>query len=257
MRTVAIIQARMGSTRLPGKVLLPLAGKTVLAHIVDRTRAARRIDDVWVATTDSAEDDPTASATRSYGASVFRGSAEDVLDRYRGAAAASAAEIVVRVTADDPLKDPDIIDQVVELRDEVQADYASNTIEPTYPEGLDVEVFTIDALTRACEEATSASDREHVTPYMYRHPERFRLASLTDTVDRSDMRWTLDYEDDLDFLEEVYAHLYRGRVFGANDVFELLQRRPDLMSRNRGHMRNEGYLRSLGLRTDRPRNEAR
>ena len=244
---VAIIQARMGSTRLPGQSLEVIEARPLLLHVVDRARAATLIDDVWIATTTQPEDDRIAETADSNGVAVYRGSVEDVLDRYVGAARAAAADTVVRLTADDPLKDPQIIDKVVRaLIEGSHVDYASNTLEPTYPEGLDVEVFARHTLERASREAALPSEREHVTPYIWKHPEIFRLVSIKDDIDRSHMRWTVDYPADLEFVRAVYGELYHGEVFSSGAVLELLARHPGLMGVVEPHERNEGYRRSVG-----------
>src|ERR1700681_3678960 len=173
MKTVAIIQARMGSTRLPGKVLADLAGKPVLAWVVRAARAALGVDDVWVATSTSAADDAVADWCRSNGVAVHRGSDTDGPQRYRGATTASGAEVVIRITADCPLLDPAVIAQTIRLRSMTGVDYASNVDPPTWPDGLDCEVVTAGALLVAAKEATRPSDREHVTPFVRNNRDRF------------------------------------------------------------------------------------
>jgi spore coat polysaccharide biosynthesis protein SpsF len=245
-RIVAIIQARMGSSRLPGKTLADIAGKPLLAHVIERVRACRLVQQIVVATTTEPVDEAIISLSRQWGAKAYTGSAEDVLDRYYRAAKAADAGVIARITADDPFKDPDVIDEIIErLIDEPGLDYASNTIEPTYPEGLDVEAFTFEALSRAWEEATLPSDREHVTPYIWRQPDKFRAASIRRSPDLSGLRWTIDYKQDLEFTREVYARLYRGRVFRTEEILTLLETEPELAQINQGIIRNGGYLASL------------
>ncbi len=244
-RILAIVQARMGSSRLPGKCLADIAGKPLLQHVIDRARASTHVSDVVVATTCEPADTPLVAHLRSWGVPYFRGSTDDVLDRFYQASSHREADVIVRITADDPLKDPAVVDRVIARFLDASVDYASNTLEPTYPEGLDVEVFTHQALVRAWREASLRSEREHVTPYIWSHPDRFRLLSVTNDRDLSALRFTVDYADDLVFVRAVYAELYRGRVFGLSDVLALLERRPDLLELNRGIPRNEGYLRSL------------
>ena len=178
MRTVAIIQARMGSTRLPGKTLADLAGKPVLDWVVRAARAALGVDDVWVATSTAAADDRVAERCHANGVAVFRGSETDVLDRYAGAVRASGAEIVVRITADCPLLDPAVIAETVRLRSMCGAAYASNVDPPTWPDGLDCEVVTAEALLAAAAEATRPSDREHVTTFVRNNRDRFTAETL-------------------------------------------------------------------------------
>jgi spore coat polysaccharide biosynthesis protein SpsF len=235
MRTVAIIQARMGSTRLPGKVMKDLCGKTVLAHVVRRVRACSLIDDVVVATTSSPADDVIVSEAQKCGASWFRGSEDDVLDRYWRAARQFGAQVVVRVTSDCPLLDPEILRRMLEhFRKETsrgrRIDYLSNTLEPrTYPRGLDAEAFTFDALERAWREAGEPWEREHVTPYIYGHPEFFALDAWRNDEDLSGYRLTLDTEEDWELISRIYGALYRDEeVFGLRETTALLRQKPDL-----------------------------
>jgi len=176
MKTVAIIQARMGSTRLPGKVLADLAGQPVLAWVVRAARAATGVDDVWVATSTAAADDAVVAWCKANGVPVHRGSEDDVLDRYVGAAKASGANVVVRLTADCPLLDPAVIAQTIRLRAMTGVAYASNVDPPTWPDGLDCEVLTADTLVTAAAEATRASDREHVTPFVRNNRDNCAVA---------------------------------------------------------------------------------
>ena len=245
-RVVAIIQARMGATRLPGKTLVDIAGKPLLAHVIERTKASRTADEIVVATTTDPEDRAILQMATQYGLRAYAGSADDVLDRFYQAAKQAAADIIVRITADDPFKDPEVLDKIVEyLLDHPGLDYVSNTIEPTYPEGLDIEVFSFSALERAWREARLASEREHVTPYIWKHPDRFKIANVRHDTDLSRLRWTLDYEEDLHFVREVYARLYNGGIFLMKDILALLQAKPHLTKINQGIKRNVGYIASL------------
>jgi spore coat polysaccharide biosynthesis protein SpsF len=231
--TTAIIQARMSSTRLPGKVLLDLASKPMLARVVERTQLAKRIDRVVVATTVEAEDDPIAALCRSRGWSVFRGSRDDVLDRYYQAALADKADPIVRITSDCPVIDAEIIDRVVQQLT-AGINYASN-INPrrTFPRGLDVEVFTFDALSAAWRDDCEPTGREHVTPFLYRHPERFRIGLVeSEREEAASHRWSVDTPEDYDLLKRIYAH-FGDEKFGWLDVLDLLNRHPDWCDINR------------------------
>lgn len=244
-RVVAIIQGRMGSTRLPGKTLMDISGKPLLAHIIDRVKTAQTVQEVVVATTIDPEDQAILEFARSYGVRAYAGSPEDVLDRYYQAAKEFGADTVVRITADDPFKDPEVADKIVHyLLDHPQLDYASNTIEPTYPEGLDIEVFTFRALAQAWREAKLPSEREHVTPYIWKNPDKFRVANIKLDRDLSHLRWTLDYEADLLFTREIYHRFYQGQVFLMHDILSLLAQEPDLTAINQGIPRNLGYEKS-------------
>ncbi|HEX7954928.1 MAG TPA: glycosyltransferase family protein [Burkholderiales bacterium] len=215
MNVVAIIQARMGSTRLPGKVLRVLGHATVLAHVVRRVQSAAGIDEIIVATTPSPNDDAIVKEAERLGASVYRGSEDDVLSRYYHAARLAHADVVVRVTSDCPLLDPDVLSGMIDKfivaqTGDRRVDYLSNTLTRTYPRGLDVEVFSFAALARAYREAGDPAEREHVTPYLYRHPEKFMVEQCIGDVDRSHLRWTLDTEEDWHFLRQVFDHLDSG-----------------------------------------------
>jgi len=246
MKRVAIVQARMGSTRLPGKVLCPLRGKLLVDHVLDRVHRARSLDTVVVATTWGREEAPLIEHVRSRGdTKIFRGSAADVLQRFHYAAVAQRADVVVRVTADDPFKDPGLIDAVVErLCAEPSLAYVSNTIEPTFPEGLDIEAFTAPALRQAHQEAHLPSEREHVTPYIWKYPERFRCAQIHHSEDLSAWRCTVDREEDVRFASAVLERLGPGEA-GLDDIVRVLRADPGLLAINGRIPRNEGYIRSL------------
>jgi spore coat polysaccharide biosynthesis protein SpsF (cytidylyltransferase family) len=234
MKVVAIVQARMGSTRLPGKVLADLGGRPLLEHVIRRVALSVLTDEVWVATTERKDDDILAALARETGASVFRGAESDVLGRYAGTAKAASADVCVRVTADCPLIDAEIVDRVIDafLDAPAGADYASNRLKPGFPRGLDTEVFTVEALGIADREATLPFDRSHVTTYLYRHPERFRLLDVENDEDLSSWRWTVDEADDLRFVRAVIAALGPGERAGFREIRALLRRRPELLSIN-------------------------
>jgi spore coat polysaccharide biosynthesis protein SpsF len=204
-KVVGIIQARMGSTRLPGKVLKDLGGATVLARTVNRIRLARALNEVVVATTLERTDDAIIEEADRLGVRSFRGSEHDVLDRYYQAALDCEARVVVRVTSDCPLVDPHVADEIVNAFRSERADYASNTLVRTYPRGLDVEVMTMDALADAWRNAVEPHQRTHVTPYLYENPGSFRLHSVTTDADYSGHRWTVDTQEDLEFVRALYA----------------------------------------------------
>jgi len=245
MHTVAIIQARMTSTRLPGKILADIAGRPLLYHVVNRARQARLFDLVTVATTDRPTDDPTEDCCRRLGVPCFRGSETDVLDRFYRAAEASRAEVVARLTADCPLLDPPVIDSVVGMLRDGGLDYVSNTRPPTFPDGLDVEAMKRETLGRAWREAQLPSEREHVTPYIWKQPEMFRLGNVANDKDYSKMRWTVDEPADLEFVRRVYAHFGADARFGMPEIVALLEKEPEIQLVNAGFERNEGYEKSL------------
>lgn len=220
---LAVLQARTSSTRLPGKVLRPILGEPMIGRHLERLARCATLDRLVVATSVDPSDDPLAAYCESRGATVFRGALDDVLGRF-GAAAAAQGEVdhVVRLTADCPLADPAVIDACVRLHLESGADYTSNTLERTYPDGLDVEVVTARALAEAVREATDPFEREHVTPFFYRRPDRYRIAQLTQDRDLADRRWTVDTADDFDFVERVYAALFEADpAFGQDRILAL------------------------------------
>jgi spore coat polysaccharide biosynthesis protein SpsF len=243
---VAIVQARMGSTRLPGKVLKEVSGYPLLWHIVDRLHKAKELDEIVVATSISPSDDRISDFCEGLDISYYRGSEDDVLDRYYGAAKHFVADTIVRITADCPLIDPRVLDNVVEVYSKEGCDYASNTIDRTYPDGLDVEVFSFQALEKASLHARLPSEREHVTPYIWKNPHLFRICQVTQERDLSSLRWTVDQPQDLEFVRVVYRHLYQSnKIFITKDILRLLDEHPEYQDINQGFKRNDGYLRSL------------
>jgi spore coat polysaccharide biosynthesis protein SpsF len=275
-KTVAIIQARMGSSRLPGKVLLDIAGKPMMQHVIERTQRARSLDSVTVATTTDPSDDPVAAFAASIGVPCTRGSLHDVLDRYYQAAKQHQAEVVVRITADCPLIDPEIIDQTVQLVTGnwlLNTDFACNRLPPpfsrSFPIGLDVEACTFAALERAWKESTETFHREHVMPYIYEGarltPETpqlalgisqrgFRIAQLHHTPDYGEQRWTVDTPEDLVFIREIFARLDGKPNFNWYDVLEIVQKHPELTQINAG-VRHKTMTEVDNRVTDKPATE--
>ncbi|WP_416049415.1 cytidylyltransferase domain-containing protein [Cupriavidus basilensis] len=246
MTVMALLQARSSSTRLPGKVLKPLLGEPMILRQIERLRRARNIDRLMVVTSDSSSDDELAACCVAAGVEVFRGSLDDVLDRFYSAVKDIRPQHVVRLTADCPLADPEVIDAVIDFYRDGDFDYASNVLEPTYPDGLDAEVFRFSVLETIWQEASLASQREHVTSFIYQHPERFRLGCLKRESDLSALRWTVDEPSDLAFVTAVYGALYRDNpAFLMADVLRLLAQRPELIEINAGQLRNAGYVKSL------------
>ena len=241
MKVTGIIQARMGATRLPGKPMLQLCGKPVIWHMVKRAKATPSVELIVVATTTSREDDILVEFLKEQGILYFRGSEEDVLSRFAEAARQYNADVIVRITADDPLKDPVIIDRVIKtyLNSYPRFDYVSNVHPPTFPEGQDTEVFSKKALFRAEREAEDLYCREHVTAYFYQFPERFRLCNVTNEIDLSHLRWTLDTQEDLEFFQHVYDALYRlGEIISMTEVLEWLKDHPHVQMINRNVKRS-------------------
>jgi spore coat polysaccharide biosynthesis protein SpsF len=233
MMIVAVIQARMGSKRLPGKVLKDLGGDTVLGRVVSRVRRCRLLNDLVVATSTAPADDVILHECSRLEISSFRGSEQDVLDRYYLAAREAQADAVVRITSDCPLIDPGVSDKTIQAFLDVGPDYASNVLERTYPRGLDTEIVTLAALECAWRDAREAYQREHVTPFIYEHPEHFRLLSVKGDHDYSQYRWTLDTPEDLEFIRAVYARDADGQDLGWEDVLNMVESEPDLAELNR------------------------
>ena len=231
-RVVAIVQARMGSTRLPGKVLADIGGVPMLVRVVERARRCREVHDVWVATTADGDDDVLEQLCRTRGYRVYRGSTQDVLDRFVQAARLAGADVIVRLTADCPLLDPALVDRTVRtfLDASPPADLVVNRLPGarTYPIGLDTEVVSRPALEQAWREAGEPHQREHVLPYLYDPPGRFRVVRLDAEADYGALRWTVDTPQDLEFVRQVVSRLEGDGEFGWRDVLALVQAEPSL-----------------------------
>ncbi len=242
---VAIIQARMSSTRLPGKVLMDIEGKPMLWHVVNRLKKSQLIDKIVIATTVSKRDLLVLRFAEENGIDCFAGSEEDVLDRYYQAAREFKADPIVRITGDCPLIDPLIVDQVVEEFLKLK-DYDLVGTNDTFPDGLDTVVYSFWALEKAWREAKLPSEREHVGPYITKHPELFKTKSLSYRINLSHLRWTVDEEEDLTLVREIFKRLFHeGEMFYTEDILSLLEQEPHLLEINSRIIRNEGYLKSL------------
>lgn len=228
-RVIVLLQARMGSSRLPGKVLKPLAGEPSLARTIERLRDLKLATELRIATSTDSADDSIEAWAREAAVPVTRGSLTDVLERFRAAAVEARADVVVRITADCPMIDPEIVDRVIAtyLENEGKVDYVSNVDERTYPDGLDVEVFSFLALDEAARDAVADYDREHVTPYIRRN---FRKRSVCQAINLGDLRWTMDHADDYETLNAIFAELHAASPkFRQVDVLKLLVERPELI----------------------------
>jgi len=234
-RVVAILQARMGSTRLPGKVLNKVLDRPLLLYEIERLRRSHLIDEIVVATTTSQLDKQIVRFCEESHFPVFCGSEEDVLDRYYRAAKAFKADVVIRVTGDCPIIDPEVVDQVIAFYLEASPpfDYVSNTLQRTYPRGLDIEVFSFKGLERAAHETKLPYEREHVTPYFYQHPELFRLGNVACETDESRHRWTVDTAEDFELISRLLGELYPNNPeFRMADVLQVLKDHPDWVKIN-------------------------
>lgn len=233
MKRVVVVQARMTSSRLPGKVLMDLCGSPVLAQQIKRLKRCSRVDDIVIATTTNSSDDPIVDLAMAQGVGCFRGSESDVLSRFVGAAGMARADVVVRVTSDCPLIDPGVTDLVIgELVDHApECDYASNVEERTYPRGLDVEAFFADVLTRMDRLGTSQQAREHVTTCARaERPDMFLKRHVRDIEDNSDLRWTVDYQTDLDVVRMIYERLdLASSDMAYRDMVKYVRANPELV----------------------------
>ena len=245
MKVVAICQARMGSTRLPGKVLMDIEGIPTVGWAVRAAQNAPGVDQVLVATSIEPQDDKIVDWCKTTGVGFFRGSENDVISRYLGAAEYTNADIIVRLTSDCPFLDANIIGETIKLREMKGVDYATNTDPPTYPDGLDVEVFTVDALKRAASAATRGSDRDTVTRYMVRNRLEFSAANLVCGLpDLVRERWVVDSPEDLVFIREIARHL-NGDAPSLLKILSILQKNPHLRDINSKYFRNERFIESL------------
>lgn len=237
MKIVCIVQARVGSTRLPGKVLKKICGKTVLEHDIDRLKRIKNIDELVIATTTLEKDNSIVQECERLGVEHFRGSEEDVLSRYYYAAKKHMADVIVRVTSDCPLIDSEVSEKIIQfyIDNKKNYDYVSNTIERTYPRGLDTEVFSFISLEKAFNESISKRDREHVTPYIWDNKEIFRITQYKNNKDYSNLRWTLDTEEDFNLIQQIYTFLYKDNKnkFNMQDILNLYHEYPELYEINR------------------------
>lgn len=245
MKNVVIIQARTGSSRLPNKVLLPLFEKTVLEHVLARVSEAKTISDIVVATTIDTNDIEIVRLCSNNNVRVFCGSQDDVLDRYYQVAKLLKPDNIVRITADCPLIDYQLLDEVVNEHIRGDYDYTSNDLEETYPDGLDVEVMKFAVLKESWVEAKMSSQREHITQYIVTN-NKYKKGSVNSDINYGDKRWTLDTKEDYLFIREVYNKLYKRKaLFLMEDILELLECEPDIELINRHIGRNEGLKKSL------------
>lgn len=234
LQVTIIIQARMGASRLPGKPLKEVLGKPLLFYLLERLKKCGK--DIVVATTDQAQDAQISSYAQSLSVDVVCGSEEDVLLRYYLAAVKAKSDVIVRITADCPLMDPLLVNQLIEefLLNYSSLDYLSNTLIRSYPRGLDIEIFSMQALERAMKEATAPEEREHVTLYLYRHPERFRLKNVLYSQDESRHRWTVDTKEDFELVKRIVEELYpKNPLFSFQDILQVMKEHPEWEEINR------------------------
>jgi len=240
-----ILQARMSSTRLPGKVLKPILGKPMLAHQLLRLQQLTRVNNIIVATSDEVSDDEIEQLCHNLEFPCYRGNLHNVLDRYYQTSQHYPSEHIIRITGDCPLIDVDIINSVIDLHLSTDADYSSNCAPATLPDGLDVEIFTAKVLFKTWQQAKKLSELEHVTPFMRSHPELFNCQNYHYHTDYSHLRWTVDEPEDFQLVKQIFGHLYPDKpYFNFADILELMTKKPALMKINRNFERNEGLLKS-------------
>ena len=245
MKTVAIIQARMQSTRLPGKVIRPICGEPMINLILERLSKAKRIDQIVLATSEDSANDQLVKTVSELGYTVYCGSEDDVLDRYYQVAKEVGADTIVRITGDCPLIDPTLVDEVIARFLETGVEYVCNISPPTYPDGLDIEVFTFSALEKAWKHAKKPSQREHVTPYI-RESDEFTQLNFSNNIDYSNERWTVDELEDFEVIQKICEHFYPRKDFGWLEVLALRNVHPEFFIANRHLVRNEGVKISTG-----------
>lgn len=240
---LAILQGRLSSTRLPGKVLKDLHGKPMIVQQIERILRSKKIDQLVVATSTDSSDDELVSVLISHGIEVRRGPLENVVERFAAVIREFDPSHVVRLTADCPLTDSNVIDSVIEAHISGGSDYTSNVLDPTFPDGLDVECFSTQSFERLIASSLTPQEREHVTMGLYTHPEKFTLSSIVQDPNLSHLRWTVDVQDDLDFVRTIYAYLFeKNNFFGQKDILDFLELHPELSRTDHEVARNSGSL---------------
>lgn len=243
MKVNAIIQARCGSTRLPGKIFMEIDGKPLLWHVVNRLKYSKLIDDIVVATTTGTKDDATEEWCKKNEVNCYRGSEDDVLNRFYTAACEFPCDVIVRVTADDPFKEPSIIDTIIKKLFDENLDLSTNVFPPSFPEGLDCEVFTFKVL-ETMERATNDSyDREHVTPYIYNNPDKFKIGNVTSNHQLSAYRWTIDNSEDYEMVNAIYNNRKEENegILLMQEILEIIEENPEIVEINSNVKRSAMY----------------
>lgn len=243
MKIVAIIQARCGSSRFPNKIFADISGKPLIWHVVNRLKYSETIDEILIATTTNCLDDKLAEWADNNNIKIFRGNENNVLNRYYEASKYINADVIIRITADDPFKEPMLIDKAVNKLINDGADFVSNNNPPSYPEGLDVEVFTSKAIEIAEQNSISSFEREHVTQYFYKNSSCFKIYNISNDINLSYLRWTIDTDIDLCMVDQVYKKLYISddKIFYMNDILALLKECPEIEKVNNSVSRSEMY----------------
>jgi spore coat polysaccharide biosynthesis protein SpsF (cytidylyltransferase family) len=243
-KTTIMIQARTSSTRLPNKVLAKIEDKPMIWHIINRVKRVKSVHQIALITTKSRDDKILLKIAQQNGIIGFAGKKSDVLDRHYQCAKKINADPIIRITSDCPLVDPLLVEKIVRFYNKNKYDFVSNAIFPTYPDGLDVEVFSFKALQKAAKLAKKKYDREHVTTFFTNNPNKFKIYNYRNSKNLAHMRWTVDRKEDLKFVKIIYSRMRPNKIFSMNKVLTILKKEPRLLEINNGIMRNEGHLKS-------------
>lgn len=240
-----IIQTRMGSTRLPGKVMLNIDGKNpIIYYVIKQISESRLCDQIVIATTTLSEDEKIIKFAKNMSIACFRGSVEDVLDRYYQCAKIFSFSTIIRITSDNPLIDPKLVDDAILFYKSNSYDYVTNCKPRTFPQGTEVEIFSFNALEKIWKNARKLSEREHVTPYFYNNPKQFKIFNIRNDEDLSHLRWTVDKMEDLEFIKNIVSKIKKSPIL-MSDILKLLKMEPELININKNYVMDEGYLKSL------------
>jgi len=240
-----MIQARIGSSRFPKKVLKLIENRPMIWHVINRVNQIRNVQQKILLTTENKEDKVLLKIAKDSGIIGFSGNESDVLLRFYKCGLQYDADPIIRITGDCPLVDPSLVEEIVEFYLENNYDYVSNTLELSYPDGLDVEVFSFDTLKKMNTKAKLLSEREHVTPYIKNNIHKFNVFNFKNDADLSDQRWTVDEKRDLEFIKKIYAEMRPKKIFSKNEVLDIISKNPQILKINEGIKRNEGYRKSL------------
>ena len=244
-KITCVIQARTDSKRLANKVLKEIEGTPMICHIINRIKRSRNVEQIILATTDNDSDKILLDIAEKFKIIGFAGDEDDVLGRFFNAATSFLADPIVRITGDCPLVDPELLDSMIQIFLENKYDYISNTIERTFPDGLDIEIFSFDALKKAHEEAKWSSEREHVTPFIIKNQDLFKVYNYKNKQDLSNLRWCVDEEDDLLMVKQIFHEMGTKQFFSTSDIIELISNNPKIAEINKNIKSNEGYKKSL------------
>ena len=244
-KITCVIQARTDSTRLPNKVLKEIEDTPMICHIINRIKRSRNVEQIILATTDKDSDKILLDIAEKFKIIGFAGDDDDVLERFFNAATSFSADPIVRITGDCPLVDPELLDNMIQIFLENRYDYISNTIERTFPDGLDIEIFSFDALKKTHQQAKWSSEREHVTPFIVKNQDLFRVYNYRNKQDLSNLRWCVDEEDDLLMVKQIFHEMNTEQFFSTADIIDLVSKNPKIAEINKNIKTNEGYKKSL------------